>query len=236
VISPVLIAAFIAGLAGSAHCFGMCGGLAGALGMRARLASSSPIQGAMRALLFHVGRIGGYATVGAIGGALGHSVHWALDLTRFESVLRIIAGTMTLLIGARVLFRVNALAWLERFGARLWRHLRPLTNRASTSAHWLGPIAMGLLWGWLPCGLVYSMLLMTFAAGNAITGAAMMAAFGLGTLPAMASFSIALGTPWSRVSAQPCFRSVTGAALIILGVWMIVGAQFLHSSAHTHSL
>lgn len=229
-----LIAAIVTGLAGSAHCFGMCGGMAGALGMRARQSAASP---ALRVLLYHLGRIAGYACVGAIGGGLGHSAHWALELSRFEATLRMAAGILTLLIGIRVLFRWNAFAWLERFGAKLWIRLRPFATRASANDHWSGAFATGLVWGWLPCGLVYSMVLMTLTANGPLAGAAMMAAFGLGTLPAMASLSLAIGKSWPAMSGQAWYRVVSGTTLLAFGIWMIVGVQFMNTTVrHVHAL
>lgn len=144
---------------------------------------------------------------------------------------------LTLLIGVRVLFRWNAFASLERWGAKLWIRLQPLAQATSARDHWRGVFAMGLLWGWLPCGLVYSMVLMTLTANGPVSGAAMMAAFGLGTLPAMASFSLAIGNAWSTLSRQTWYRAIRGTALLMLGLWMIVGVQFIGTSAgHAHSL
>ena len=236
-ISATLAAAFIAGLAGSAHCFGMCGGMAGAFGLRAHQASASRLQGAARSFLYHAGRIGGYSTIGALGGAFGHSMHSALELSRFESALRVTGGLITLLIGLRILLRWNAFTWLERLGARIWMRIRPLTRRASDNDHWSGALAAGLLWGWLPCGLVYSMALLTMTASSPLAGAGMMAAFGLGTLPAMASLSIALGGSLPRLTQHLWYRRAAGTALIVFGFWIIAGVQFIHSTAeHLHSL
>jgi sulfite exporter TauE/SafE len=216
----------------------MCGGMAGALGMRARQSTASSFQGSLRALLYHVGRIGGYASVGAIGGAFGHSAHWALSLTRFELLLRVTAGALTLLIGLRVLTRWNAFAPLERLGARLWIGMRPLSKRASLSGHWSGSLATGLLWGWLPCGLVYSIVLMTLTTASALEGAAVMATFGIGTLPVMASTSLLLGGSWPKISQQPWFRSIAGTVLLAFGTWMIVATDTPHpnhSMSHVSS-
>lgn len=229
-----LTAAFVAGLAGSAHCFGMCGGMAGALGVRARMQGGSPMQAFALASLYQIGRVLGYATIGAIGGAFGHSAHWALSLTRFEGVLRTAAGVLTILIAIRILSRWNAFAPLERLGARLWTKLQPLTKRASNSNDWPGHLALGLLWGWLPCGLVYSMVLITFAAGSAAAGAAVMVAFGLGTLPSMLSSTLLAGTV-PNLSRQPWFKHATGTAMFVFGVWMIFAAQVTQMAAtHAH--
>ncbi len=230
-LTVTLTAALIAGLAGSAHCFGMCGGMAGALGMRAKLHATSTANATFRAALYHLGRITGYASVGAIGGAFGHSAHWAMGLTRFESALRIAAGVLTILIAVRILSRWNAFAFIERVGARLWMQLQPLAKRASSSNHWSGNLGVGLLWGWLPCGLVYSIALMTLTMNGPLQGAAVMVAFGIGTLPSMLSSSLLAGA-LPRLSQRPWFRHATGTAMLVFGVWMIVGAQLAQVHAH----
>ena len=238
-LSPTLIAAFVAGLAGSAHCFAMCGGFAGALGVRAHQHARSPLDRSLRALTYQLGRVGGYAGLGAIGGTFGHSAHWALNFTRFEPALRIVAGVLMLLIAARVLTRRNAFASLERAAAKLWVRLQPLAKRASLGTGSLSSILMGLLWGLLPCGLVYSMLLVTLTTESPMDGATVMIAFGLGTLPAMAASSITLSGSWQRSRPQ-WLRKATGVLLLTFGVWMI-GAAGLnpphsgHSSIEHHS-
>jgi sulfite exporter TauE/SafE len=233
-LTVTLTAALIAGLAGSAHCFGMCGGMAGALGMRARMNASSRTNAAFRAALYHLGRIGGYATVGAVGGAFGHSAHWALSLTRFESALRIAAGVLTLLVAIRILSRWNAFAPIERAGARLWAKIQPLVRRASLTDRWFGNLAMGLLWGWLPCGLVYSIALLTMTTSGPLQGSAVMIAFGIGTLPAMLSSSLLAGA-LPRLSQRPWFRHATGTAMLIFGLWMIVSANLAQfHGGHVH--
>lgn len=232
-LSALLLTALLAGLAGSAHCFGMCGGMAGALGMRARANASSSAAASLRSALYHVGRIGGYASVGAIGGAFGHSAHWALELARFESALRIVAGVFTLLIAVRILSRWNAFAPLERAGARIWMKLQPLAKRASLGNRWFGDLSLGLLWGWLPCGLVYSMALITMTTASALEGAAVMMAFGIGTLPSMFSSTLLAGV-LPRLNQHPWFRHVTGAAMLGFGGWMIVAAALPLHAAHVH--
>ena len=236
-ITTTLLAAFVAGLAGSAHCFGMCGGMAGALGMRARAGATSNRAAQVRSLLYHVGRISGYAVVGAIGGALGHSAHWALAFTRFESTLRITAGVLMLLVAIRVLTRWNAFAPIEMAGAKLWAKLRPLASRATANDSWTGSVATGLLWGFLPCGLVYSMVLLTLTTQNALEGASVMLAFGLGTLPVMASMTMLLGASWPTLSQRPWFRGAMGTVLVVFGVWMMLAAYAPHDhESHSHEL
>jgi len=232
-LSALVIAAFIAGLAGSAHCFGMCGGMASAVGLRARTNSLSYTSAAVRTALYHLGRLGGYASVGAIGGAFGHSAHWALDLTRFEGALRATAGVLTVLISIRILWRWNAFAFLERVGARIWMKLQPITIHAANGSHLWSNVAVGLLWGWLPCGLVYSVAIMTMTTNGPAEGSAVMIAFGFGTLPAMLSSSVAAAS-LPQLTRRSWFRHATGAAMLICGLWMVVGASLPIHTLHAH--
>ena len=237
-----LWAALIAGLSGSAHCFAMCGGLAGALGMRARATSSGRSAG-FNALAYHVGRIGGYMLAGALCGAFGAGLQSALDLARLSVGLRIASGVLLMLVAARVLFAWNLLAWLDGLGARFWRRLQPAAHRAARSSGLGSALSLGLMWGWLPCGLVYSMLLFAALSGTALNGAMIMAAFGAGTLPSMLGSTLLASQLQAWVSKRwP--RLISGVALLIFGVWMALAAighrghapdsGHEHSSAHPH--
>lgn len=235
-ISATLIAAFVTGLAGSAHCFGMCGGMAGALGLRARQQAKSQSLGSARALLYHAGRLVGYAAIGALLGLLGHSAHAVLALTRYESTLRAATGIVMVLIAIRVLTRWNPFGRLERIGARLWIKLRPLSQRAALLDGAFGSFATGVLWGFLPCGLVYGGLLLALASGSALRGASLMLAFGTGTLPLMLSMTLLVGRAWPHLR-QRWVRFAPGAVLLAFGVWTIAAVQWPHThDGHDHSL
>ena len=231
-ITLTLAAAFTAGLAGSAHCFGMCGGISAALSLRSRTEVGSARTTYLRTARHQTGRIGGYASVGAIGGTFGHSAHWMLSFTQFEFGLRIAAGVLTLLVALRILSRWNAFSAIERVGGRLWARLRPLACRASSVHSACNELVMGVLWGLLPCGLVYSALLMTLTTQSTFEGAALMLAFGLGTLPAVV-FGGTISAVCSRFVGRQGFRVATGTAMLLFGVWLIVAAQFPHAM-HAH--
>jgi sulfite exporter TauE/SafE len=225
-------AAFLAGVAGSTHCFAMCGGMAGALGMRARALAASPAGAFFDAATYQFGRICGYAIVGLLFGLAGATLQSTFDLMRIGAALRIASGVVLLLIALRILIRWNALAALERFGARFWSMLQPLAQRAAHSQGRGRALLLGLLWGWLPCGLVYSMLMFAATSGDALHGAAIMAAFGVGTLPSMLTSTL-LASQLQRVLAQRWPRLVSGVLLILFGVWMIA-APLLHTQASGH--
>ncbi len=205
--------AFIAGLLGSGHCLGMCGGIATALGSIAPAA----LPRSWWVVLFHSGRILSYSTFGALAGALGAA---GLGLSGEGAYLRLGTAALIVLMGLNLVLGGAAGArWLrapERFGAWLWRRLQPLAvvrlpNRPIPRA-----LLSGALWGWLPCGLVYSALLVAITAGSATGGAATMLGFGLGTVPAMAG----IGALASRLPALASPRSRwLGLIVIGCGVW-----------------
>lgn len=228
---PILGAALATGMAGSAHCFAMCGGMAGALGVRARRTAASPLGASFQATLYQVGRVSGYAMAGALAGSVSGATQWFMQLTSIAGLLRVAAGVLTLLIALRMLTGRNMLAPLERGGLQLWRHLQPLTQRAARNTAWYASFLLGLLWGWLPCGMVYSMLLMSVTAGGTAAGAATMASFGVGTLPAMLMSSL-LVTQVPQLSRGPLLRMASGVLLAVFGAWMLL--QPMVSGGHVH--
>ncbi len=204
--------AFLAGLLGSSHCAVMCGGIATALG-------TAP-GGRGRILLYQLGRVGSYSIAGACAGALGAAAGFAFAISRWSEVLRLATAMMVMVIGLDIALSGSGRArWLrgpERWGAHLWRYLAPLARGTRQAPPALRALGVGFLWGWLPCGLVYSVLLAAAVSGGALSGAATMVAFGLGTVPAMAGFSF-LGTRLPR--PEGTLARVLGAVLVACGLW-----------------
>ena len=224
-----LSAAFIAGVSGSAHCVAMCGGLAGAVGMRARALGHAPQQVFVSAFLTNMGRIGSYALVGAIVGAAGGALTSLMTWLHLAVWLRVLAGALLLAVAVRVVFQWNAFAWLERVGSQVWS--RGFSRLAPPPAHGAAhSLLMGVAWGWLPCGLVYSMALYAALAGDAWRGAGVMLAFGMGTLPSIMSSSL-LAAQLARLVKHAGARWAAGSALAALGVWTVVSA-LRHSGHH----
>lgn len=214
-----LFTAFFVGLLGSGHCFGMCGGIAAGLGSFRVYdeAHETPKPRAASALLFNVGRILSYACLGLISawllGKLGH----ALNVPKWSMILRLITAIMIFLIGLQFLFKLNVLAGIERIGARVWNLILPVAVRAGNLPGGTGRLLLGLCWGLLPCGLVYSVILTASAAGSAISGALVMLAFGVGTLPSMLGMSLAAPTLAAMLNDK-WTKKLMGAALILLAV------------------
>lgn len=214
-------AATLAGLAGSAHCLAMCGGMAGALGMRARNASGETQL--LHVVLYHAGRLTGYSAAGFVCGLAGSALVVLNRGSALVGALRIASGVLMLLIAARIALRWNALGPLERLGAQFWRWLRPLAIKQASSVGARGSLLLGLLWGWLPCALVYSMLLFATLSRSAWVGAAILFAYGIGTLPSMLGATL-LGGQLQRLVNRSTWRMATGALLAAFGVWTIVAA------------
>lgn len=228
-----LLAAFLAGLTGSAHCFAMCGGIASALGMHARSAGGLARAGSI-AGLYQLGRIAGYGLTGALAGFIGARIATVLDVVRLAGVLRIASTVLIVLLGLRLLVRWDALRWIEQLGARFWMQLRPLVQFAGTRAGIAKPLALGLLWSLLPCGLIYSMLMLAALSADPARGALILLAFGLGTLPSMLSVSLFAARLQGQIS-RPAVRRASGALLVALGAWMAFTALSHSHHAGNHA-
>jgi uncharacterized protein len=220
-----LLAALVAGLVGSVHCFGMCGGIAGALGMAGGGRASF-------AVAYSAGRIASYAAAGAIAGGIGAGLASAAGLGPW---LRLVMGLILVLLGLQIALHLKLLAPLEAAGARIWRKLAPLARPLIPPRHAGQALALGLLWGWLPCGLVYGMLAAAAGAGSPLGGAAFMAVFGLGTAPAMIGLAWASGRGGTWLTARR--RRALGWLLVAFGAWTaatpimrLSGAEHEHGS------
>lgn len=226
-------AALIAGVVGSGHCFAMCGGLAGALGMRARIAGASQAATMRNLAGYQLGRIGGYTLGGALVGFFGTTLQSAVNLPKLAIGVRIASGALLALIAIRILSGWNALAVLERLGRRLWSTLQPVARHAAQRGEIGGSLLLGLVWGWLPCGLVYSMLLFAALSGSAWQGAALMLAFGIGTLPAMLSSGM-LASQLQTLFRKRWPRTASGVLLFVFGVWLAIAAVNALGVDHHH--
>lgn len=200
-------ALFIVGLLGAGHCAGMCGGIVGALSLQGpQGAASVPIH-----LAYNLGRIASYMAAGLFAGALGQA---AGQLFSIQQGLYLFASLMLVAMGIYLLGLTQSLAWIERSGQAVWRRIQPLTARFLPVRGVAQALPLGLLWGWLPCGLVYSALTTALASGSAAKGALLMGAFGLGTLPNLLLAGLLL-MRFRRFAQARATRIVSG--LLVLG-------------------
>jgi len=229
-----LLAALLAGLFGSVHCLGMCGGIVGALSMGTPAARRSPVHGVLYSLLFNLGRIGSYAVAGLVAGGFGMWLGNVLNFSAWTGLLRILTGLIMVAIGLQLAINWRGLRHIEAVGAGVWRRLTPLTRRLLPVRSPGAALALGSLWGWLPCGLVYTMLLAAAVSGSPIQGGLVMAVFGAGTLPALVGAGAA-ASQLSHLTRRPALRRAGGALLLAFGAWTIAGPMLMHGHGHSHA-
>lgn len=208
-----LLTALLAGLLGGVHCVGMCGGIVAAFSFHAD-GTHPPFR---LHLAYNLGRITSYAIFGALAGALGASLKLA-GFMPVQTLLYVLAQAVMILLG---LYLAGFNRWVlvfERAGGALWNRVKPLFQRLLPVRTLPQALLAGMAWGWLPCGLVYSVLVSALAAGSAPSGAALMLAFGLGTLPNL------LGMGLFARQIQPFMqhvwvRRLAGLTVAGFGVW-----------------
>jgi uncharacterized protein len=222
----VLISAWLVGALGGLHCFAMCGGLLAAVA--ARDGSTQPLfparTVAARQLAYHAGRIATYALLGAAFGAAGAVVLKAADLLPLQRALYLAANIFLLLLGASLALGTPGVPWLQRAGATAFGVVLPIARPLLQRPGAAGRIALGLIWGLVPCALVYSVLPLALFAGGAWQGAAVMLAFGLGTLPNLLAAGVLLARA-KRALEGKVLRYAAAAVLIafaLLGIWRVL--------------
>lgn len=216
------LSVFLIGLLGGAHCIGMCGGIVSAL--------STPQPGAAsvwsRQLAYNCGRIASYTLIGLLVGTIGSA---SLLFNRFLPVqlaLFMLANLMLIGMGLYLMGFTWVLAGLERGGQLLWQRIQPLSRRLLPVLNWRQALPVGFLWGFLPCGLTYSVLSLALVSGSAARGAGLMLAFGLGTLPNL-FFAGLLLARYRNVVRSRSFRWVAGLVVLAFGVYGLIRAPEL---------
>ena len=213
------LALFLVGLLGGTHCVGMCGGIVGALSM------GGTARWSMH-LAYNGGRILSYAAAGAIAGALGAASMGLEGQVPARLILYFVANLMLVAMGLYLLGVTKALAFTERVGQSLWRRLQPLTRRFLPVRSVAQAFPLGVLWGWLPCGLVYSALATALSTGSAGRGALTMLAFGLGTLPNLLLAGIVLAR-LNEFVRRPIVRTLSGLLVLGFGLYGFLGLMRL---------
>ncbi len=226
-----LASAFLVGLLGSTHCIGMCGGIVGALTLGLPDAiRASHLRLLPYLLAYNSGRIASYALAGALVGLLSAGAT-ALPFAQIRWLGGLIGGGFMVALGLYLAGWWPGLGALERVGAHFWRRVEPLGRRfLPVRAPWQA-LALGLVWGWLPCGMVYAALAWSLTTGSAAQGALLMTAFGLGTLPTL----LVLGTTARTLTAwlqRPWVRRSVGTIVIAFGLLMVTRAAIGTHAPH----
>ena len=214
--------AFVIGLIGSAHCVGMCGGIASML--TTALSKQNKTSNVTLVFLYNTGRIFSYALIGAIVGYTGSTA--ARNMGIPLAGLRLVAAIFLIFL---CLYLGQWLMWITRIeslGKILWQKISPLSKSLIPVDTPLKALGLGALWGWLPCGLVYSTLTWSMASGNALSGALIMLCFGLGTLPALVLMSLSTIKIKQFVN-QPFLRKTLAFGIIFYGTYSLFVAYHL---------
>lgn len=220
-VESIWLTAFMVGLLGGVHCLGMCGPVVGTLTfslapkVQSHWQKMLPFQ-----LAYNLGRISSYSIIGLIFGYLGSQVISLAQFLPMQQVLQFFAGSFMVALGLYLGNWWGGVTRVEKLGAIIWLRLKPFTQKLVPVNNLFQAFLYGALWGWLPCGLVYSMVIMALGSGSALSGAGVMLAFGLGTLPnllLMGSFAFF----FTRLSRNVLVRKIAGAMVMVMGGYQI---------------
>ncbi len=220
-----LLSAFLVGLLGGGHCVGMCGGIVSAVSMH--LPNQTKNQANILFLIaYNAGLILSYTFAGVLAGLIGASSFFLNHVLPIQHLLYFISSLMLILLGLYLAGFWYGLTYIEHAGRRLWTKLQPYSKRFIPVQNLKQAFALGGLWGWLPCGLVYSVLIAAISTGSAMSGGLLMLAFGLGTLPTL----LAMGMTAVKLKAtlqNVWVRRASGLLVLIFG---LVGIYRLFSA------
>ena len=224
--------AFLVGLFGGVHCVGMCGGIVGALsfGLPDDI-RQQPRRMLPYLLAYNLARISSYTLAGILLGGISALALQLVAINQFQQALLVFAGIFMILLGLYVGGWWPVLLRLEQAGGLIWRRIEPLGRRFMPVRSVRQAFMLGLVWGWLPCGLVYSVLIWAIASGGPLEGGLLLLSFGLGTLPNLLAMGLFAAT-LSRWVRYPWVRWLAGAAIIIFGVVQILQVWNSNMAAH----
>lgn len=225
-----LASAFILGLFSTVHCMGMCGGIIGALSLS--LPDNIRQQRLPHVLfisLYNLGRILSYSLAGLVVGYIGAEAAAYTDMSDGPSILRYTGVVLMIAIGLYLAGWLPQLSKVERIGAPLWKLLEPIGRKLVPVTTMPRALLYGLVWGWLPCGMVYFVLVWALTSGSATQGALTMAAFGLGTLPSLLAAGVAMSS-LKRFTQTKMVRQLVG----VLVIAMAIGSLLVPMGGHKH--
>ena len=212
-----LFTAFILGFFGSAHCLGMCGGIVGALSFNNQGKNPLVVH-----LGYQLGRISTYGILGLVVGFIGLWASEAHD--QVGLALRWASGLMLILMGFYLAGVTASLKWIEQHGQSIWKHIQPLSKGLLPVTHAHKGYLLGMIWGLLPCGLIYSTLTWAMVSASPVKSGLLMIFFGLGNLPALLSASF-FSHKINKLRELTQLRYVLGLLIALFGVWTIFAAQ-----------
>jgi len=210
--------AFLMGLISSLHCIGMCGSIIGTL----TLSLSPDIRNKKSLLLpfvfnYNLGRITSYAIAGALAGVVQSIALMHMSPSNGHRLLQILSAIIMASAGLYIAGWFPRFAYIEKIGTHFWKKIEPFGRRLIPVKNRTQAFLFGMIWGWLPCGLVYTALAVAATAGDITKSALTMLAFGLGTLPAVMGVGIMTGI-LTRLSKMQRFKQAIGLFMIALAL------------------
>jgi len=226
-----IFAAFSLGLVSTLHCIGMCGGIMASLTYGGQGGVSSGPKVGYLLLAYNLGRISSYTFAGALVASLGDVIFQTLSPEYGHLGLQLIAALMMFLIGLYIAGWFPQFVQIERLGHQLWPKIEPLARRLLPVTSLPRAFVFGAIWGWLPCGLVYSMLITATSMGSAGLGGLYMLAFGLGTLPALLLTGVFAGR-FFALAKHAGLRRWLGCSVMLVAVFFVY--RLLFPEHHHH--
>ena len=229
------ITAFFAGLLGGVHCLGMCGGIVGALTFGIRqdneaipvnspgkdAASTKPSKNLLPYILaYNGGRLFSYTIAGLLVGGISMLASNLPILNNLQFILQIFAAVFMIALGLYIGGWWFGLRTIEKAGGMIWKRIEPVSRQFIPVKSPSQAFILGTLWGWLPCGLVYTILIWAISTGNAIEGGLLMLSFGLGTLPLLLAMGI-FATSLSSFIRKNWVRALAGGIIIAFGIFSL---------------
>ena len=213
-----LLIAFNLGLFSILHCLGMCGGIIGALTLATgNQTGRKTIHLYIIQFAYNFGRILSYTLAGAIAGVISQYFLISVSPGAGHQLLRVLAGLILIIIGLNLTGVIPKINILERLGYLVWKKIQPFSSHFLPVKNPGNALFIGMIWGWLPCALVYSVLLWALTTGDVLDGAAIMFVFGLGTLPGVLSAGI-MSSSLVEIFRKKQSRILAGAVIITIGV------------------
>jgi sulfite exporter TauE/SafE len=209
------------------HCEGMCGGIVGAVSMTLQKPAEGRSKTGVLMLAYNTGRIASYTVAGLLMGGLGFMLASFMPVQLAQQLLLLVAGVFMVLLGFYLTGWWTIVRLLEKPGVVLWKKIEPYGRRLLPVRTLKQSFLLGLLWGWLPCGLVYSVLIWSVGSGSALQGGMMMLAFGLGTLPNLLAMGV-LASRFAGFMHKPWVRKLAGLMVIALGLLNLLGLAAIY--------
>ncbi len=225
-----IVAALLVGLLGSVHCIGMCGGISGVLA--AGNATGSGARRIGNTLSYNLGRIFSYGVAGFIAGHAGRATYDLFPVARVAEVGLLLSGLFMIAMGLYLADWWRGISRVESAGSILWRRIQPYSRHfLPVKSPWQA-LSLGILWGWLPCGLVYATLVWALFAADPMRSMSIMIAFGIGTLPMLLAMG-GLADQLARLRSRPVIRRTAGILIIVFGAATFMGwAHPMHPLDH----